>query len=209
MRYVSSSLGPGPHLENNPSHSVLPRIPVTTDIHHISPDTNAEMINQASTMTIHLFFCSFSQFFCKAAEKRSSDAFWKYCHQYVQLVKGYWVADIWRREKPPLLNLFIRIKHIGFLSKKASNYCLVPETFSQTLLFWAQIHQRSPPLPNTHYHCAWATVYLPSHPRPQWQSSPQLMKEIAHSFCVNELALLLLNDVCKWWPSLLPVSSEL
>lgn len=85
-----------------------PRVTVTTDIHHISLDTNAQKINQASSMTIHLFFylCSLLWSSIKQDGLNNNSlwqhfptlpplCFWKVWHQYYSLnVRGEYVADL-------------------------------------------------------------------------------------------------------------------
>ena len=84
-----------------------PRVTVTTDIHHISPDTNAEKINQASSMTIHLFLylCSLLWSSLKQDGRNNNSVWqhlptipslclWKHWHRYVCNFKGKCVADL-------------------------------------------------------------------------------------------------------------------
>lgn len=220
-----------------------PRVTVTTDIHHISPDTNAHKINQASSMTIHLFFylCSrpWSSFKQDGLNNNSPwqpvplSCFWKSCHQYVWIFMGKYVAD---------LSLLQRIWAIQFVYeervenkstsffyafvKDISDSQIVPVPhkniyfyFADEAHFWSQIHWGHRNLPDSHIkpvnvHCCLApppslsTPTQPPPPDPLSSPSGILLfswwKRLLGS-CTNELALLL-NDVCKLWPSLLPMN---
>ena len=116
-----------------------PRVTVTTDIHHISLDTNTEKINQASSMTIHLLFylCSllWSSWKHDSLNNNSlwqhfstipSLCFWKHWHQYVWISKGEYVAD---------LSLLQKIWAIQFVyekraeNKSTSSFMLLSKTF--------------------------------------------------------------------------------
>lgn len=222
-----------------------PRVAVTTDIHHISLDTNAEKINQASSMTIHLFLYLCSLLWSSVKQDwLNNNSLWQHFPTIPSLSCSLASEDtdtnmfessrgkMWCRYKFITKDMGHSIclweqseeeRHIVFYAFVGdfsdSQIVAVPHKniylyFADEAYFWSQIHwgRRNPP--DSHIKPVNVSCCLPPHPSPRPHRDPlsspsgillfSWWKRLLGS-CTNELALLL-NDVCKLWPSLLPMN---